>query len=97
MAMLELSCNLYSGGRLVVTDLKVWVNTGKDKEHGGFFHVSSNLEFLSGAKYRLEWLGEKENLPGMPSSHWMDVVITGVSGHIAHFTPAILSGDPIRR
>jgi hypothetical protein len=92
----ELSCNLFSGGKVVVADLKVWVNTGKDQEHGGFFHVASNLEFLSGTKYRMELLGEKEKLAGMPSGHWIDVIITGVSGRVAHFAAAGPSGEPIR-
>jgi hypothetical protein len=95
--MLQLSCNLYSGGKVVVTDLKVWVHIGQGKEQGGFFHVLSDLEFLSGAKYRLELLGEKGKLLGMPGGHWMDVVITGVSGHIAYFAPASLSGAPLHR
>jgi len=92
----ELSCNLFSGGRLVVADLRVWVNTGKDQEHGGFFHVSSNLEFLSGAKYRMELFGGRDKLQGMPGGHWMDIVITGATEHVAHFTAAGPSGEPIR-
>jgi hypothetical protein len=90
--MLELSCNLYSGGNLVVTDLKVWVHVEKGREHGGLFRMPTNLEFLAGAKYQLELLGDDVKLLKMPGGHSMDVIITGVSGRIAHFAPITVSG-----
>jgi len=90
--MLELSCNLYSGGNLVVTDLRVWVHAEKGRGHGGLFRMPTNLEFLAGAKYKMELLGNDVQLLSMPGGPSMDLTITGVSGRIAHFAPITAAG-----
>ena len=85
--MLDVPCNVYADGYLVATDLIVWLHVRKSWSHDGVFHVPTSLEVLTGAKYHLELLGERAKLLEMPAGHSMDVLITEVSGQIAHFTP----------
>ena len=85
--MLDLPCDMYADGRLVATDLIVWIHARKGLSQKGVFHVPTNFEVLTGAKYHLELLGERTKLLEKPGGHSMDVLITEVSGPIAHFTP----------
>src|SRR5271157_1226586 len=90
--MLDVPCNVYAGGHLVTTDLIVWLHPQQSLMHEGRFHVPTNLEVLTGAKYHLELLGERAKLLEMPGGHSMNVVITEVSGQVAHFSPAASAG-----
>ncbi len=83
--MFEVPCNLYSGGHLVAADLIVWLQGRTSPSRGGRFHIPLNLEVLTGAKYRLEMLGERAKLLELPRLHSMDVRITEISGEVAHF------------
>jgi hypothetical protein len=85
--MLDVPCDLYSDGRLVATDLIVWLHAKKCSSHEGMFRVPTNFDVLTGAKYHLELLGERAKLLEMPGGLSMDVRITAVSGQIAHFAP----------
>jgi len=85
--MLDVPCDVYADGHLIVTDLVVWLHAKQSLSHGGVFHIPTNLEVLTGAKYHLELVGERAKLLEMPGGRSMDVLITEVSGQIAHFTP----------
>ena len=90
--MLDVPCNVYSDGHLVATDLIVWLHARQSSSHDGVFHVPTNLEVLTGARYHLELVGARAKLLEMPGGHSMDVLITEVSGEIAHFTPIVSAG-----
>jgi hypothetical protein len=90
--MLDVPCDLYADGHLVASDLIVWLHAHKSLSHEGRFHVPTNLEVLTGAKYHVELLGERAKLLEMPGGHSMNVVITEVSGEVAHFSPIASAG-----
>jgi hypothetical protein len=85
--MIELPGNLYSKGILVASELKVWLNKPAQRSKG-IFRVPASLELRSGAKYRIELFGEPAGPPHAQQCLSLDVVITGVSNQIAHFTTA---------
>jgi hypothetical protein len=93
--MLDVLCDLYADGHLVATDLKVWLHAKNTLSHEGRFHIPANLEVLTEAKYHLELHGERANLLEMRGRHSMDVLITEVSGQIAHFA-SISTTDHVR-
>ncbi|MGO9115435.1 MAG: hypothetical protein ACLP9L_40000 [Thermoguttaceae bacterium] len=90
--MLDVPCDMYANGHLVATDLIVWLHAKKSSLHEGRFHVPTNLEVLTGAKYHLELLGARAKQLEMPGGHSMNVVITEVSGQVAHFSPVASAG-----
>jgi len=85
--MLDVPCDVYADGHLVASGLIVWLHAKKSSSQAGVFHVPTNLEVLTGARYHLELLGERAKLLEMPGAHSMDVLITEVAGQIVHFTP----------
>jgi hypothetical protein len=85
--MFDVQCDMYAGGQLMASDVKVWLHPKEATAHSGMFHIPSNLEVLTGAKYHLELVGERARLLDMPVGHTMNVVITEVAGEIAHFMP----------
>ncbi len=85
--MLDVPCDMYADGHLVATDVIVWLHVRRSLSQEGVFHVPTNFGVLTGAKYHLELLGERAQLLEMPGGHSMDVLITEVSGPIAHFAP----------
>ena len=78
---------MYADGHLVAAEVIVWLQANNCLAHEGVFHIPTNFEVLTGAKYHLELLGERAKLLEMASGHSMDVLITEVSNQIAHFTP----------
>ncbi|MGO9109281.1 MAG: hypothetical protein ACLP9L_08620 [Thermoguttaceae bacterium] len=90
--MVNVPCDIYSDGHLVATNLMVWLRVKKSPSRDGMFHVPTNFEVLTGAKYHLELLGERAKLLEMPGKHSMDVLITEVSGQIAQFTSIAPAG-----
>lgn len=83
--MVEVQCDLYADGRLVASDLKVWLHAKGGALLNGMFHVSANLEVLTAARYHLELHGERAKLLNLQSGHSVDILITDVSGQIARF------------
>jgi hypothetical protein len=86
---------MYADGQLVAEDLVVWFHAKQTSLHEGRFHIPTNFEVLTGAKYHLEPQGEKAKLLDMPGGHAMEVLITEVSGQIAHFAP-LAATSPVR-
>lgn len=85
--MLELPCDLYSSGKMLLSGLRIWVDTKLAPDHEGFFHVPADLGILSGARYHLELHAEGAKRLGLSGRPSLEVWITDVSGQIAHFAP----------
>ena len=85
--MVDVQCDMYADGRLVAGDLRVWLHVQGGSLHKGMFHVSTNLNVLTAARYHLELHGERAKLLNLSGGHSVDVLITEVSGQIARFVP----------
>jgi hypothetical protein len=90
--MWEVPCDLYADGHVVASNLTIWLHRDNQPPHEGRFHVPASLDVLTGAKYHLELLGERACWSHIPSGHSLDVIITEVSGQVAHFIPVALPG-----
>lgn len=87
--MLELTCNLYANGNIVAANLTVWLPVSEGPSHEGRFRMPLGIETLSGAKYHLEFVGEGAKHVKVPAGHAMDIIITEVHDHVAHFTRVV--------
>jgi hypothetical protein len=85
--MLELPCDLYSSGKLVLSGLRIWVDTKLAPDHEGFFHVPADLGILSGARYHLELHPEGAKRLGLTGRPSLEVSTPAVPAQFAPFAP----------